>query len=90
MCHILLTFERRKFNLASNLSSERLKNSSFLDFNKTSFKTGFDNVIEVVLIQKKPLNEITLGHTKSDNIIRIITITDDFYLVFFNKCDFEM
>jgi hypothetical protein len=28
-----------------------------------------------------------LGHTKSDNINRMITLTDYFYLVVFNKWD---
>jgi len=31
-----------------------------------------------MLLQQKPLNVITFGQTKSDNIDRIITITDDF------------
>ncbi len=31
-----------------------------------------------MLLQQKPLNVITFGQTKSDNVGRIITITDDF------------
>ena len=34
-----------------------------------------------------PLSVITLGQTKSDNINRMITITDDVYLVIFSKSD---
>ena len=34
-----------------------------------------------------PLSVITLGQTKSDNINRMITITDDVYLVIFSKND---
>ena len=41
-------------------------------------------------IQQKPLNVITLSQSKSDNINQMITITDDFYLVFFSKWDIEM
>jgi hypothetical protein len=33
---------------------------------------------------------ITLGQIKSDNINRIITITDCFYLVSFSEWDYEM
>jgi hypothetical protein len=41
-------------------------------------------------IQWKPLNVITLGQTKSDNINRMITITGYFYLVSFSKWAYEM
>ena len=33
---------------------------------------------------------ITLGQTESDNINRMITIKDDFYLVIFNKWHVQM
>ena len=32
---------------------------------------------------------MTLGHTKSDNINRMITVTDDFYLVILSKWEFK-
>ena len=38
--------------------------------------TGNETKVNTVIL----LNVITLGQTKSDNIIRIITITDEFYL----------
>jgi hypothetical protein len=38
---------------------------------------------------KKPLNLITLGQTKSDNINRMITLTGCFYLVSISKWDNE-
>jgi hypothetical protein len=38
-----------------------------------------------IQVQWKPLNVITLGQTKSDNINRMITITGCFYLVIFIK-----
>jgi len=37
------------------------------------------------MIQKKALNLISLGQTKSDNIIQIITITNSFYLKIIDK-----
>ena len=42
------------------------------------------------MIQQKPLNVITLGHYKSDNINQMITITDGVYLVIFSKWDIEI
>ena len=36
-------------------------------------------------LQWKPLNVITSGQTKSDRINRMITITDDIYLVIYSK-----
>ncbi len=44
---------------------------------------------KVFVLQQKPLNVITLGQTKSDNINRMITITGCFYLVSFTKWDCE-
>ena len=41
--------------------------------------------LQLELIQLKPLNVITLGQTKSDNINRMITITDHFYIVMGRK-----
>ncbi len=41
---------------------------------------GLINTVEFALM-------IILWQNKSDNIIRMITITDNFYLVIFNKCD---
>ncbi len=38
-------------------------------------------------LQQKPLNVITLGHTESDNINRMITLTGNFYLAVYNKWD---
>ncbi len=38
-----------------------------------------------VLVQQKPLNMITLGQSKSDDINRMTTITDYFYSVVFDK-----
>ena len=35
--------------------------------------------IEVFLVKQNPINVITLGQFKSDNIIRLITIKGDFY-----------
>ncbi len=40
-----------------------------------------------IFVQQKPLNVITLGQSESDNINRMVTITDCFYLVLFNKWD---
>jgi len=37
----------------------------------------------------QPLNLIILGQTKSDYINRMITMTEDFYLVTFSKWDFS-
>jgi hypothetical protein len=42
---------------------------------------------QYIQVQWKPLNVITSGKSKSDNINRMITITDYFYLVVFNKWD---
>ncbi len=41
-------------------------------------------------IQYKPLNMITLGQTKIDNINRMITITGCFYLINFSEWEYEM
>ncbi len=41
-----------------------------------------------MFVQYKPLNVITSGQAKSDNINRMITIAGCFYLVGFSKWDF--
>ncbi len=48
---------------------------------RTSLKSVSDSLCTMMRcgITRKPLNVITLGHTKSDNINRL------FYLVVFNK-----
>ncbi len=38
----------------------------------------------------EPLNVITLGRTESDNIKRMITIIDCFYIVSYSKWDFKL
>ncbi len=40
-------------------------------------------------VQRKPLNVITLGRTKSDNINRMITISGCFYIRSFSKWNFQ-
>ncbi len=46
--------------------------------------------LEKKKVQWKPLNVITLGQSKSDNIYRMITITGCFNIVSYSKWDFEM
>ncbi len=41
-------------------------------------------------VQWKPLNVITFGQIPSNNISRMIKITGCFYIVSYNKWDFEM
>ncbi len=47
------------------------------------------NASVIAELQWKPLNVISLGQTKSDNINRMISVTDCFYIVSFSKWDFE-
>ncbi len=51
-----------------------------LKYNNTFCRYVFELKIHV-LIQWKPLNVITLGHIKIENINRMITLTGDYYLV---------
>ncbi len=46
-------------------------------------------ISEIFLLQYKPLNVITLGQTKSDNINRMITLTGCIYLVSISKWDYK-
>ena len=57
---------------------------------ETSTDGNQTGLVFVSTVQQKPLIVINLGHTKSDNIIRIKKITDDFYLVIYSKWDFEI
>ena len=44
----------------------------------------------ILLLKQMPLNVITVGQTKIDNINRMITITDDFNLLIFSKWDVQI
>ncbi len=55
--------------------------------NKTSFGNPAHKTFNYTV---KPLNVITYGQTKSDNINQMITITGCFYLLSFSKWDYEM
>jgi hypothetical protein len=47
-------------------------------------------VNDINLLLYKQLNVVTLSHTKSDNINRMITVTSRVNVVSFNKWDCEM
>ena len=49
-----------------------------------------DLQVLLMLVQYRLLNVITMGQTKSDNINRMITIADEFYLVIFSEWNIEI
>ena len=68
--------EKDNFSARDSISRQNLRNTrkflmvrNILPLWKSAYK---------IKVQRKPLNVITLGQTKSDHINRMITITDDF------------
>ena len=61
-----------------------------IDINRWELSVICGTMAASTVVQWKPLNVITLGQNKSDNINWMITLTDDFYLVIYSKWDFEM